>query len=135
MSSVSNRIRRCLIGREGVTSLEFALVFVPFLWLMFGIFDIGRYFFTVQSMVTLMTAAERCVIVNPNQQNWPGCLGTGTLVPLLDPSLVSVAISGPSNSPGAVTQIQVTVTYQFAAITPGLGLLSGPLTETTTYSY
>ena len=144
MSSVSNKRRRGL-GCAGISSLEFALVFVPFIWLMTGIFDIGRYFFTIQSMVTLMSEAERYSMLNPL---WAPCgtdswAGAATLAPLLDPTEINLCVTPlngvGTNGPGAVTQIQLTVSYPFTAITPGLGLLdhtsSNPLTQTATISY
>jgi hypothetical protein len=144
MSSASNRRRRGL-GCAGISSLEFALVFVPFIWLMTGIFDIGRYFFTIQSMATLMSEAERYSMINPL---WAPC-GTdswadaASLVPLLDSTQINlcvIAINGPGSAgAGGVSQVQLTVTYPFTAVTPGLGLLdhtsSNPLTQTSTISY
>jgi hypothetical protein len=144
MSSVSNRRRRGL-GCSGITSLEFALVFVPFIWLMTGIFDIGRYFFTIQSMATVLSGAERYSMINPL---WAPC-GTdswataATIAPLLDSTQINLCVTPingvGTNGPGAVTQIQVTVTYPFTAVTPGLGVLntteSSPLTQRATISY
>jgi hypothetical protein len=139
MSSNSNSRRLGSLGRSGVTSLELALILAPFLWLMLGIFDLGRYFFTVQSMVTLMAEAERFAIVNPSAVAWPPCSrgnwsSVANATPLLDPAQVDVCIQ--AVNVGAVTQIQVQVTYPFSAMTPGLkSALDGPLTETTTYIY
>lgn len=139
----------------GVTSLELALVLVPFLLIVMATFDIARYLFTVQAMVSLMTDSARYVMV----QNAGGSYGTGfssaqqtiaafigttgapqgvTPSPLLDPTQGQISINFLNQNslpPLGVSQIQVIVTYPFTANTPGLSLLSGTLTETATYSY
>jgi hypothetical protein len=137
MSFVSNSGRRGWLGSAGVTSLELALVLLPFLFLMTAVFDLGRYLFTVQSMVTLMTEAARYSKVYPDQtplcgvNTWPN---TATVAPLLDPTQVNLCITSLNPTYG-VMQVQVTVTYPFTAATPGLSTLDGTLTETATYSY
>jgi hypothetical protein len=116
-----------------MTSLEAALVMVPLFLMMLSLFDIARYFFTVQAMLTVMTETERAAMVSPLQRCgtgwWPN---TASVAPLLDASQVYLCV-GTVNGAGAVTQIQVTVQYPFAA--NFLTLLSGTLTETTTHSY
>jgi hypothetical protein len=157
MSSVSNR-RSCL-GNAGVTSLELALVLVVFMWLLMGVFDLGRYFFTVQSMVTLMAEAGRYVTIAGEgsgtalqgvaaQGAGPECYAINTFSsisavvppPLLDPTQGQICINVLTPFGLGVNQIQVTVNYPFTAFTPGLSGLNGtltenPLTETATYSY
>jgi len=141
MSFVFNSGRGRWFGSKGVTSLEFAVVLVPFLWMTFAIFDIGRYLFTIQAMVTVMTEAERLAVVNPSSAilicgPWAN---TATITPLLDSSQTNVcitSINSPNTGGGSVSQFQVTVTYPFNTVTPGLGALdSTALTQTATISY
>jgi hypothetical protein len=121
-----------------VTSLELALVLVAFLWMMMGIFDLARYLVIVQSLVTLMTDAERYAVIDPldatnycfGAATWPN---TATSAPLLDPNQVNVSIC--QVTVAGVNQMQVTATYPFAAITPGLEALNGTVTETTIYAW
>jgi Flp pilus assembly protein TadG len=148
MSFVSNSRRRGGLGCAGVTSLELALVIVPFLWMLLGIFDLGRYLFTVQSMVTLMTDAQRTVLVAVENQNqttnfhglytldeWSAATGA-VLPPLLFDTAhgqVNVTFQGGYG----VTQVQVQVIYPFHFL-PLFWFLDPPknlLQEAAIYSY
>jgi Flp pilus assembly protein TadG len=134
MLSGSNKVRRRL-GRSGVTSLEAALIMLPFLFIVLLTFDLARYLFIVQSMLTVMTDAERAAMIGTVQNCatgwWPN---TAIVAPLLDPSQVYLCVE-PINATGTVNQIQVTVRYPYTTATPMFGALNGTLSETTTYSY
>jgi Flp pilus assembly protein TadG len=52
------------LDQRGVAALEFCLVAVPFLTLMFAIFDFGRYVITVQSLRSLANAGARTMMIN-----------------------------------------------------------------------
>jgi hypothetical protein len=145
MSFVSNSDHAGRLGRSGVTSLEFALIAVPFLWLMFGIFDLARYLFIVQGLVTLMTDVQRFVFVageNVAVQQYQGPItytnGYASVVvpPSLDPTLGNLSVTYLNLAGGfGVNQVQVTLAYPFTAMTPGLGALDGMIQEQATYSY
>jgi hypothetical protein len=145
MLFASNSIRRARLGRSGVTSLEFALTAVPFLWLMFGIFDLARYFFIVQALITLMTDVQRFIFVageNGAVQQYQGTLayknGYASVVvpPPLDPTQGALSVTYLNLAGGfGVNQVQVTLNYPFTAMTPGLSLLNGMIQEQATYSY
>jgi hypothetical protein len=157
MKFVSNSDRRGWLGCAGVTSLELALVLVPFLWMTMAIIDLGRYFFTVQSMVTLMTDAQHYAMINPALVNnircydfksWPG--PTAATSQMLDPTSDLLCVDFP-NQPNVynVMQVKITVRNSFVPITPGLSALNssmtpgvdgqppvdGRLIEQATYSY
>jgi hypothetical protein len=151
MSFVCNRSKPRL-GCAGVTSLELALVLAGFMFLMTAIFDLGRYFFAIQSMVTLMNDAARYEMILANFAStvqpevisaWTGSTGSDRLrqvpmPPLLDggQGTISVNFLNQNNVPApSMTQMTVTVTYPFTATSPWLSSLSGTLTETATYSY
>ena len=146
MSSVSNSVRRRRFGCAGTTSLELALVMLPFLWLMMGTIDIGRYLFTVQSMTTVMTDAHRSVMLAYaagggnavpegcfNFSSWSSTAHqyantTDGPPPLLDPAQGTVIVTAITKIIGWGTQqMQVTVRYPFVPITPWLNLLTGAL--------
>jgi Flp pilus assembly protein TadG len=55
--------------RRGTTALEFGLIGLPFLLMLLGIFDIGRYAITAHSLQTLADANARALIVN-NCYSW-----------------------------------------------------------------
>jgi len=151
MSFVSSS-GRTRSGRAGVSSLELALVLVAFLLLITGIFDVGRYLFTIQSMVTLMNDAARYEMVLANFAStvqpegisaWTGKTGSAILPPVAVPPLIdgargtiSVRFLNQNNVPApSMTQMTVTVAYPFLASSPLLRGLNGTLTETATYSY
>jgi Flp pilus assembly protein TadG len=145
MSFVSNRTSQGRLGRAGATSLELALVLIPFLLLMFGTFDLARYFFTVQAIETLTTDAARYAVINGNAavtkpSTGPyGPLGidiwasqTNVPVPaLLDPTQGTICIAYGATVAGlGVNRVQVTVVYPFTAMLPGLGALNTTLQTT-----
>jgi hypothetical protein len=138
MSSVSNKRKKRGRWQSGVTSLELALVMVPFFLMMLGTFDLVRYLYTEQALLTVMSEAGRFAMTVPRNQ-WQICgIGswaeTASLAPLLDAQQVNVCI-GSVNTVGIVNQVQVTVQYPFTATTPLLSALDGTLTQTTIYSY
>jgi Flp pilus assembly protein TadG len=49
--------------QRGTTTLEFGLIAMPFFWLMFGIFDLGRYAITMHSLDTLASMSARQVMI------------------------------------------------------------------------
>src|SRR5215475_2156375 len=51
------------LDQRGVAALEFCLVAVPFLTLMFAIFDLGRYAITTQSLRALANAEARAMMI------------------------------------------------------------------------
>jgi Flp pilus assembly protein TadG len=51
------------LDQRGIAAFEFALVAVPFFFLMFAIFDFGRYAITVQSLRTLANAGARATMI------------------------------------------------------------------------
>jgi hypothetical protein len=53
-----------LRDRRGTAAFEFALVAVPFLLLMFSIFDLGRFAITMQSLRMLANAGARATMIN-----------------------------------------------------------------------
>jgi Flp pilus assembly protein TadG len=140
-----NSTRRKRLGCSGVSSLEFALIALPFMWLMFGIFDLARYLFIVQALVTLMTDVQRFVFVageNVAVQQYQGPIaytnGHASVVvpPPLDPTQGTLSVTYLNLAGGfGVNQVQVTLNYPFTAMTPGFALLDGTIQEQATYSY
>jgi Flp pilus assembly protein TadG len=145
MRCASSKNCRIRLGVHGSTSLETALVLLPFLMLLFAGIDLGRFFMTTQSMLMLVTNAGHAALV-ANTANasmpcgvnsWPD--GTA-LVPLLDPTQVNLCMAATGfDEFGHVTGVTVTVTYPFTTFMPlpsGFSWLpSGNLTRSITYSY
>ncbi len=136
MSSASNSPRlRGRLGNAATTSIEFALVLLVFLWMLFGTIDIARYLFITQSLVGLMGEAGRASIF---EQFSPTCPTTwaniSTVAPLLDASQVTLCIQQ-SGTGGGNIWVTVQVSYPFTPYTPGLSALGGTITEYTQYTY
>lgn len=53
--------RRFLAGTHGASAVEFALVVVPFLLLLFGIIEVGRAFWTRQVLADVAIMGARCM--------------------------------------------------------------------------
>jgi Flp pilus assembly protein TadG len=51
------------LDQRGVAAFEFCLVAIPFFFLIFAIFDLGRYAITVQSLRALASAGARAITV------------------------------------------------------------------------
>jgi hypothetical protein len=105
--------------------------------MLLSVFDLARYLFTVQSMLTLMMDAGRYGVVQPLTAQISGTPATWasqttvTVPPLLDPNqgCVSLAFNNFATGNG-VNQVIVTVIYPFTATTPWLSELSNTLPET-----
>ncbi len=125
-------------GTAGVTSLEVALTFAVFIMLMFGTIDLTRYFFSLHNLAAVVSAAAR---LGPGNIAFAPCGGppsswSGVPIygPLLDPDQLSLCVTQPYTALGLQT-VTVTATYNFSTLTPWLGQLTGPITETVTYHF
>jgi hypothetical protein len=145
MSPAFNNARRPFRGQAGTTSLEFALVAIPFVFMMIAGTDLGRYFITKDSLHTLVDEATRSTVVNCfNQKACP--YGTAiptpsnlwTKVPFLDQTLAGVSLTASQAFDAAtgIRTITATANYPFAFILPiWMGLFSSGITETTQLKY
>ena len=122
----SNRRRRLSPRQAGTTSLEFALVAVPFFFLLIAATDLGRYFITRHSLRTLTSEAARSAVVNCFG---PGACSFATAVPsppdlwTKTPFLTygqpgSSLTASQSVAPNGVRTITVTAQYPFTFILP-----------------
>jgi len=140
------------LGRAGVTSLELALVMVPFMYLLMAVTDLARYFFTIQAMTTLMNDTIRydwlyyvdhntfssmdggCYTTFSAAQAVSGVAASPLLSNTTDPTIQLCVDYNPVTNVatgqygGAVYQSLVVVQYPFTTITPGLSGLNGTLT-------
>ena len=142
MSFAFNKSRRRL-ARAGTTTLEFALIFLVLITVVVSLFDLARYLFTIQSMLTLMTDVGRYAMLQPtNSQRCSSFLDWTTNTTITIPPLLAdvpdqrICSSLRNLYTGlGVNQIQVTVTYPFTFISPWFTGLNTTLTQTATYSY
>ena len=142
MSLASNKRRR---SRSGTTSLEFALVATPFVFLLMAGMDLGRYFITQHSLRTLVSEAVRATLIScygsTTSCNLPSASKTtvAAKVPFLTSGSISwgTANQGAPNASTGVRTISVTASYPFTFILPAWVSLnaSSPITETTSFQY
>jgi hypothetical protein len=122
--------------------MEFALVAIPFLFLMIATTDLGRYFITLHSLRTLTAEAARSVMVN--------CFGGGACcltttqisaaeakTPFLVPASFRTVPSACQQAPDAsgLRTVTVSAQYPFTFIFLVWSALSGPISETMTFAY
>ncbi len=129
---------RLFPDRRGTTALEYGLIGIPFLLMLLGIFDLGRYTITAHSLRTLADANARALTVN-NCYSWQmirglavNCANADLLTTAQDQAIAPFAYAGgltPTISvTTGVTSLTVTVTQTgFTMVTPFWGtLLNSP---------
>jgi Flp pilus assembly protein TadG len=113
---------------RGAAAVEFALVLLPLLLILFGIIDFGRAYNAKETLAQAAREGARLVALNqPNVVSRTQAAATG-----LSGVSVNVNQSCPTGSTQG-TDAKVTVTYKFTFVTPVLALIgkaSGPLTLT-----
>jgi Flp pilus assembly protein TadG len=111
------RLRRFLADDKGSTAVEFALVSVAFLSTIFGIFEVGRVYWTYNTMQYAVEQTARYYLVNTSSTNSQlttyaqGQMGSNINT---GPLTISVA----KTTTAGVNQVTITGTYTYAAIVP-----------------
>jgi Flp pilus assembly protein TadG len=136
------RLVRAACDRRGASAVEFALVALPFLLLIFGVIEIGRAMWAREALQETAIAGARCMGVS-NSNCAPArafdsastttyiqtvANGWGIVLPssgvILSPNATCAGIGGFSS---------VRLNYTFQTVTPGLlGPLNGGLALTAT---
>jgi hypothetical protein len=143
MSPDFNKGRFPLLGHAGTASLEFALVAIPFVFLLIAGMDLGRYFITQHSIRTLSSEAVRSIFIY--------CYGSTSTcqLPLIKQQALEAKVpflaqgSIVLNPPPAQTApdsngirtITVGVQYPFTFVLPVWTGLNGTISETTSFQY
>jgi Flp pilus assembly protein TadG len=151
MSPGSSSQRRPRLGHAGTATLEFALVAIPFVFILLAGMDLGRYFITQHSLRTLVSEAARATLVYCYGATGSCSLtpSTGTVnwqtveakVPFLQSASLTPTPTANQSAPDpntGVRTISVTVNYPFTFLLPAwIGLNAGlsPITEKTSLKY
>jgi Flp pilus assembly protein TadG len=137
----SRRRRSLWRNAEGVTAIEFAIVFPAFLLLVFGVFEFGRAFWIWNTMQLAVDEGGRYAMVfNSPTAPWGptgGTCSTGRtecivtyaksqLYGLTASDFTVTAVQGTS---GSISIVTITATYTFISVVPTLLNLS-PITLT-----
>jgi Flp pilus assembly protein TadG len=100
--------------------MEFALVVVPFLFLLLAGTDLARFFASEQQLQTVTSEAARACFVLA--QAGESCVGIQVQVeasaPLLNPGLVVSASYGPPDPVTNVTTVTASSTFPFTFVLP-----------------
>jgi Flp pilus assembly protein TadG len=123
-----NRPRR--LGRGGVVALEMALATGCLVVMLLASMDLGRYFFSAQSLSYLVGEVARAATVNATA----GCSNPvstyAARAPMLNPAQLTLQLCiYPPNSTGnatSLTRVDVTASYAFSFVAP---LLRGRLSR------
>jgi len=107
-------------------------VVLLFMIVVIGCMDLGRYYIIAHSLRTLASECERAVLVNTALTD---CSSVSRIVPLLDTTAVTADQFITPGATTGVSTVQITLSYQFTAISPIWSSLSGKMTETVNVSY
>jgi Flp pilus assembly protein TadG len=118
------------LDQRGVAALEFCIIAVPLFFLMFAIFDLGRYAITRQSLQALANVGARKMMINCytkkviKNESPSGCTDINTYFP--DPEKQAIApflyrgdLTPPTLqvAPGAA-ELTVTASQSFTMVMP-----------------
>lgn len=111
-------IRRILKNEEGATAVEFGIVSLLFLMLVFGIIDGGRVFWVWNSMEYAIEQTTRYAVVNKEATDDElqsfAVAAMGNVNPNTDNFVVTISRS----FLGDIENIQIDGDYNFSALTP-----------------
>jgi Flp pilus assembly protein TadG len=115
--------RRRERGQRGAAAVEFALVLIPMLYIIFGLIQYGLYFYSMQSGSSAVNNAVRRIVVG-------NCTTTAQVQTLIYNDL------GAATTASSASGVTTTVTYQSADGTKTVaapGEIGGAVTVTATY--
>ena len=118
--------------------MEFAFVALPFLFLLLGTIELGRYFFTQQNLRTLAAESARAAMINSANVGCPPSNAVMATInqktPFLNSSGLTVCITPATDSAGRKT-INVTASYAFTTPVPFVSFLNGTVSDSTRLIY
>ena len=111
-----NVIRQYIRGEEGTTAVEFAFIAMAFLTLVFGIFESGRMFMTLNAFQYTLEDTTRRALVSEDisEAELEEIIIANMNSMMLDPDNVAVNISFADYS--GVNVLEINGTYQFEPI-------------------
>ncbi len=134
-------------GRSaGQALVEFALVFPVVVYLLLGLFDLGRAVYAYNTIANAARTGARVAIVNqtitspndcPVTQSIQRCAADQAVSLGIDPATIQVRFVTPDQSatcaPVSIGCLaEVTVSYTFTPLTPGVASLLGPIQMSST---
>ena len=127
--------RRRHLGRRGSVSVEFTLAAAGLITLLLAGLDLGRYFFTAQSLSYLVGEAARGGAVTVTAGCASGVATYAARAPMLKPAQLTLQLcTYPPKSTGndtAFTRLDVTASYPFSFLLPLLCSRVSQVSEST----
>jgi len=131
------------LGRDGTSSIEFAIVAVVFFNIIFATMDLGRYFITQHSLRTLTSELIRATMVQC-VGNTAACQLNGANVTAAEAKAPFLAAANFAATPTAtrsaadtngVMTITASASYAFQFVFPVFSGLNGNITDAIQLSY
>ena len=128
-------LRQLYHARRGVTALEFAVVAPVLMMLMFGTFEFGRLLWTMQGLQMTAVEAARCMGILASSCASGGGYSSDNTTSYIESTAAAWGLSltgsnltltrdsaNPNCAPaaGTLTVSEVTITYTFQTVVPGL---------------
>jgi len=105
-------------GERGSNLIEFALTLPLLLWIMFGVFDLGRAVFAQNVISNAAREGARYAIIYPED--------TDGIVQRVEAAAFGLDLNDLAVEVNStLTTVTVSVTYSFTAVTPLIGILLG----------
>jgi Flp pilus assembly protein TadG len=132
------RVRRWARDHSGAGAVEFALVIIPFMLVMFGVVEFGRMLWTLNALQETAIAGARCMgVLNTscassgaynagNTTTYVKSIATGWGVSL---ATTNITLNNSTACGGVAGFSQVSISYTFQTVIPMITSLVGdPLT-------
>lgn len=120
--------------QKGTTSLEFAIVGSVFFLMLFGTMEVGRLYFTQESLREVTAAAARLAMIDPSLN---GCVQpaeeVAAMTPFLQPGSLTLCVT--RNVSAGQTTLTIDAAYPFRPVIPALRLDGDRLTDQMTVTF
>jgi Flp pilus assembly protein TadG len=138
-------LSRLAHDRRGATAVEFAFVGAIFVFMLLGVVEFGRYYFTLQSVRSLASEAARDALISANSAIFGGGNCTAQTSTTLTPNTSTIArypLIRTTNPPldatwtrtcgsaSAAARVTVRIRYDFSFIVPFLPASVAQMDET-----
>lgn len=111
-------VRHLLRSCAGTTSLEFALVALPFLTLLLGIIDFSRLIWTQSALQFAVEKAARCAVVNISLCGTPADVQAYAGSQMLAPGIPVTAFSYAASACGSNVSVTTDFAFTLAQLMP-----------------
>lgn len=121
------RIRNLLADQAGASAVEFALVVMPFLFMIFGTIEVGRAFWIRQVLADVATAGARCMGVMQSQCMDGGASSLSKTRSFIEGELLGrgvavaregIVMNGNATCEGLSNFSMVTISTRFSSVFP-----------------